>query len=88
MAWKFGVCARALGAASMVGCIALAGCASTPDNLQRETARSLGVPSSEVTILSVDRGMMSVEWRATTPSGEFECSADDMVRRVHCTPLQ
>ena len=88
MAWKFGVRARALGAAVLFGSMALAGCASTPDNLQRETARSLGTPTSDVTISNVDRGMMSVSWRATTPSGEFECSADDMVRRVHCTPLQ
>jgi len=63
----------------------LAGCASTPDNLQRETARSIGgLTSDQVTVSDVQRGITNVSWRASTPSGQYNCEADDMVRRVNC----
>jgi hypothetical protein len=64
----------------------LAGCASTGDNLQRETARFLGenVSPDSVSVSNVDRGATSVRWDAITPNGPYQCSADDMVRRVHC----
>lgn len=62
----------------------LVGCASTPDNLARETARSIGgLRSDQVTVSDVKRGVSSVRWVATTPSGIFDCEADDMVRRVN-----
>lgn len=62
----------------------LAGCASTPDNLARETARSIGgLRSDQVVISDVKRGATSVRWVATTPSGVYDCEADDMVRRVN-----
>lgn len=62
------------------------GCASTGDNLQRETARSIGgnISPDQVRVTDVDRGMTSVKWKATAPTGTYDCSADDMVRRVHC----
>jgi hypothetical protein len=60
------------------------GCASTSDNLARETARTIGgLRSDQVTISDVKRGMTSVSWVATTPSGIYDCEADDMVRRVN-----
>ena len=63
----------------------LVGCASTPDNLQRETARSIGgLTSDQVTVSEVERGATNVSWKATTPSGHYNCEADDMVRRVNC----
>ena len=62
----------------------LVGCASTPDNLARETARSIGgLRSDQVAITDVKRGATSVRWVATTPSGVYDCEADDMVRRVN-----
>ena len=62
----------------------LVGCASTSDNLARETARTIGgLRSDQVTITDVKRGMTSVSWVATTPSGIYDCEADDMVRRVN-----
>lgn len=62
----------------------LVGCASTPDNLARETARSIGgLRSDQVTISDVKRSASSVSWVATTPSGVYDCEADDMVRRVN-----
>ena len=62
----------------------LVGCASTPDNLARETARSIGgLRSDQVTVSDVKRGATSVRWVATTPSGVYDCEADDMVRRVN-----
>jgi len=63
------------------------GCASTGDNLQRETARSIGgnVSPEQVTVSDIDRGATSVKWKATAPNGRYDCSADDMVRRVLCT---
>jgi hypothetical protein len=65
----------------------LFGCASTGANLQRETALSIGgnVSPDQVTVSDVDRGMSSVKWKATTPKGNYDCSADDMMRRVYCT---
>jgi hypothetical protein len=61
------------------------GCASTADNLQRETARFIGdVAPQAVSVVNIDRGMTSVSWDATSPKGNYACSADDMVRRVHC----
>jgi hypothetical protein len=66
---------------------AVAGCASTDNNLQRETARSIGgnVTPEQVTVSNIDRGATSVKWQAVAPSGRYACSADDMVRRVLCT---
>lgn len=65
----------------------VAGCASTDNNLQRETARSIGgnVAPEQVTVSNIDRGATSVKWQAVAPSGRYACSADDMVRRVLCT---
>jgi hypothetical protein len=65
--------------------IVLAGCASTTENLQRETARNIGdLHPDKVTVSNVNRGVTSVTWEADTPKGPYSCSADDMVRRVHC----
>lgn len=62
----------------------LAGCASTTDNLARETARTIGgLRSDQVAVSDVRRGITSVSWVATTPSGVYDCEADDMVRRVN-----
>ena len=63
------------------------GCASTGENLQRETARAIGgnVSPEQVTVSGVDRGATSVKWKASAPTGSYDCSADDMVRRVLCT---
>jgi len=73
------------GFALLVIGIAFAGCASTSENLQRETARNIGdVHPDKVTVSNVNRGVTSVSWEAETPKGPFSCSADDMVRRVHC----
>ena len=65
--------------------LALIGCASTSANLERETARSIGgISSEQVTVSDVQRGMTEVKWKAETPSGQYNCEADDMVRRVNC----
>ena len=67
--------------------LVIAGCASTDNNLQRETARSIGgnVTPEQVTVSNIDRGATSVKWQAVAPGGRYACSADDMVRRVLCT---
>jgi hypothetical protein len=64
-----------------------AGCANTAANLKRETARYIGggVTPEQVQISDVKRGMTEVKWTADTPKGKYNCSADDMVRRVYCT---
>ena len=65
--------------------VILSGCASTTANLQRETARNIGdVHPDKVTVSNINRGITSVSWEADTPKGAYSCSADDMVRRVHC----
>jgi len=62
----------------------LAGCASTSNNLARETARTIGgIKSEDVAVSGVKRGVTSVSWVATTPSGVYDCESDDMVRRVN-----
>jgi len=64
--------------------VLLAGCASTQGNLSRETARTIGgLRSDQVIVSDVRRGVTSVSWVATTPSGIYDCEADDMVRRVN-----
>ncbi len=64
--------------------ILFAGCASTPENLARETARTIGgLRSDQVNVSDVKRGATHVRWVATTPSGVYDCEADDMVRRVN-----
>jgi hypothetical protein len=67
--------------------VAIVGCASTAANLQKETARSIGgnVTPEQVNILSIDRGVIDVKWKASAPAGNYDCSADDMVRHVDCT---
>ena len=72
----------------VVGLVGILGaCASTGDNLQRETARFIGgnISPEQVTVTDVDRGATSVKWKAATPNGKYDCGADDMVRRVLCT---
>lgn len=66
--------------------IIVSGCASGNVNLARATAISVGlnVAPEEVTVSNVHRGAMSVRWLATTPTGHYSCSADDMVRRPLC----
>ena len=65
--------------------VAIGGCASTTENLQRETARSIGdVAPQVVAVKNVNRGVTSVSWEADSQKGVYSCSADDMVRRVHC----
>ena len=60
-------------------------CANTDVNLRRETARSIGdLTPNEVVVSDVDRGAMNVDWKASTPKGNYVCSADDMLRRVNC----
>lgn len=63
------------------------GCASTGDNLQRESARSIGgnVSPDQVKVTDIDRSASSVKWKASAPTGSYDCSADDMVRSVLCT---
>jgi len=67
----------------------LTSCASTIPNLQRESARNIGnnLMSKDVVISNVKRGATSVTWTATTPSGCYECEADDMLRRVNCVKV-
>lgn len=68
----------------LLALVFLAGCASTGDNLARETARTIGgLRPEQVTVSDVKRGVTSVSWVAKTPSGTYDCSADDMVRRVN-----
>lgn len=64
----------------------LIGCASTIENVQRETARSIGgdVLPDKVIVKDLDRRATSVKWNAETPKGAYACSADDMMRRVLC----
>jgi len=65
--------------------VTVVGCASTTENLQRETARSIGnVAPETVAVTNVNRGVTSVSWEAKSPKGAYSCSVDDMVRRVHC----
>ena len=62
-------------------------CASNIQSLQRESARNIGnnLKPSDITISDVKRGALNVDWKATTPDGTtYDCSADDMVRRVNC----
>ncbi len=62
------------------------GCASTSDNLRMETARYIGgdVSPGQVNVSNIDRGATSVTWKAATPTGNYDCWADDMVRKVAC----
>jgi len=73
-------------AISIVGCVNLIGAASSEENLKRETARSIGgnISPEQVKVSDIDRGATNVKWKASAPSGNYECSADDMVRRVLC----
>jgi hypothetical protein len=66
--------------------MSLVGCASSPSNLQRETARLLGpqLPPSSVEVSNIDRSIRSVTWTATARGRSYQCSADDMVRRPYC----
>ena len=66
--------------------VVFSGCASTIENVQRETARSIGgdVLPDKVVVKDLDRRATSVKWNAETPNGTYACSADDMMRRVLC----
>ena len=68
--------------------ILLSSCASSVESLQRATAKEAGNTKTEdVSIYNVDRGATTVSWYAKTPSGCYECDADDMVRQVHCVKV-
>jgi hypothetical protein len=69
----------------IIVCLLSTGCASTPENLQRETARVIGdISPEQVQVSNVKRGVTDVKWEANTPKGAYSCSADDMVRRPYC----
>lgn len=73
-------------AAPLIAALTLAACASTNENLQMESARSIGggVMPDAVKVNNVDRGVSSVKWDAESSKGSYKCSADDMLRRVLC----
>ncbi len=74
-----------LRATTLVMSLLILGCASTGENLQRETARVLGdISPDQVQVSGIDRGATNVKWEAQTPKGTYGCSADDMVRRPYC----
>jgi len=66
---------------------AIIGCANTAANLQRETALNIGgnVSANQVIVSDVDRGITDVKWKASAPSGNYDCKADDMLRSVYCS---
>ena len=66
----------------------LCSCASSVKSLQRATAKEAGnTLTKDVTIYNVHRGVSTVSWQAKTPTGCYECDADDMVRSVHCVKV-
>jgi hypothetical protein len=70
----------------VIACLLSTGCASTAENLQRETARYIGdISPDQVKVSNIQRGMTDVKWEAETPQGAYSCSADDMVRRPYCS---
>jgi len=66
--------------------LAVSGCASNNENLQRSTARSIerNLSPDVINISNVDRGALSVKWTAEAQGTTYSCSADDMVRQVYC----
>ena len=63
-------------------------CASSVESLQRATAKQIGnTRLQDVTIYNVKRGVSTVSWYAKTPTGCYECDADDMVRQVNCVKV-
>lgn len=70
----------------IVAALALTGCASSTESLQRATAMSVGgnVLPESVQVSDVQRGMMDVRWTAEAAGRTYSCSADDMVRRPYC----
>lgn len=70
----------------LVVVVSIIGCASAAANLQSETARYIGgnVSADQVIVSGVDRGITDVKWKASAPTGNYDCSADDMVRSVYC----
>ena len=73
---------------ALLAIVALSGCASSSENLQRATAMSIPghVRPNDVAIFDVQRGMMDVSWAANAGGLNYACSADDMVRRPYCSP--
>ena len=68
--------------------ILLCSCASSVESLQRATANQVGnTLTQDVVIYNVHRGVSSVSWQAKTPTGCYQCDADDMVRQVHCVKI-
>lgn len=72
--------------ALVVAALALAGCASSTENLQRATAMSIGgnIAPEQIAVADVSRGITDVRWTASAAGQTYSCSADDMVRRPYC----
>lgn len=72
----------------LIAAFVLAGCANTDTALMRESAITIGgsVRPDSVQLQNVDRGITTVTWDAVTSEGAFNCSADDMLKRVRCVP--
>jgi uncharacterized protein YcfL len=66
--------------------LTLVGCASSPANLQRETARVIGrnVAPQAIDISHINRGFATVTWHARAQGRTYECEADDRVHRPYC----
>lgn len=62
-----------------VSLLSIVGCATTGgDNLQQESARAIGgnVSPNQIVVSGVDQDATSVRWKAKTPGGDYDCSAD------------
>ncbi|OHA24655.1 MAG: hypothetical protein A3B11_00540 [Candidatus Taylorbacteria bacterium RIFCSPLOWO2_01_FULL_44_26] len=61
------------------------GCASSPDSLKRVSAAAIGgLRPDQVAVSNVKRGMLNVDWVATSPDGTvYDCYADDMLHQVN-----
>jgi hypothetical protein len=66
--------------------LVIAGCASSPANLQRETARAIGrnVAPQAIDISHINRGFATVSWHAIAHGRTYQCTADDRVHRPYC----
>jgi hypothetical protein len=66
----------------------LCSCASSTGKLQLVTAGKVGnTLIGDVTIYNVQRGATTVSWQAKTPTGCYQCDADDMLRQVNIVKI-
>lgn len=66
--------------------LTVVGCANSDNRIVHKTAKAINSLPNEVTLISVEKGMLDTEWKADVNGKIYNCYATDMLEDVICKP--